>query len=255
MERKLKLEAEAAREEKERFFNLPSADADFSHWSKAAQWFLGEAVALSFGKAPERVERGAVERYVQVSPFALEYSRRSFLVSRAQEAQELSNPVRPKDFIAWARRKEIGFPEELIRLVESLGGVVTDWRAKYLELEADFGKLDDDMNVIIAERDALEERVAELAAVGQGVDPKSPMVASGDTAAKVDRPFQTRERRTMLTIIAALCQYSKLDWVGRGTAQRIREETERLGAPVDDSTISNVLGQVGYALESRMKQG
>jgi hypothetical protein len=162
LERKLKLEAEAAREEKERFFNLPSADADFRHWSKVANWFLGEAVALSFGKAPERVERGAVEQYVQVSPFALEYSRRSFLVSRAQEAQELSNPVRPKDFIAWARRNEIDFPEELIRLVEILGGVVTDWRAKYLELEADFGKLDDDMNVIIAERDALKERVAEL---------------------------------------------------------------------------------------------
>ena len=79
MERKLKLEAEAAREEKERFFNLPSADADFPHWSKVAHWFLGEAVALSFGKAPERVERGAVERYVQAT-------------ERTSEGHRLSSP-------------------------------------------------------------------------------------------------------------------------------------------------------------------
>ena len=164
LERKLKSDARAAREEKERFFNLPSADADFPHWSKAALWFLGEAVALSFGKAPECVKRGAVEQYVQVSPFALEYSRRSFLVSRAQEAQELSNPVRPKDFIAWARRNEIDFPEELIRLVESLGGVVTDWKGKHDDLEVEFSKLNHEMGVIISERDALESRVAELEA-------------------------------------------------------------------------------------------
>lgn len=253
MERKLKLEAEAAREEKERFFNLPSADADFPHWSKVAHWFLGEAVALSFGKAPERVERGAVEQYVQVSPFALEYSRYSFLVSRAQEAQELSNPVRPKDFIAWARRNEIGFPEELIRLVESRCGAIADWKGKYDDLEAEFSKLNNEMGVIISERDALEERVAELAAAGQGVDPKSPTIARGDKPANVDRPFGARERRTMLTIIAALCQYCKLDRGGRGTAKRICEETENLGAPVDDFTISNVLHQIGDALESRMK--
>ena len=43
------------REERERFFNLPEASADYDHWSKAAHWTLDEAIALSFGRAPEVV--------------------------------------------------------------------------------------------------------------------------------------------------------------------------------------------------------
>ena len=49
------LAAKAEGEERARFFNQPSANADFDHWSKAAHWTLDEAVALSMGKAPERV--------------------------------------------------------------------------------------------------------------------------------------------------------------------------------------------------------
>src|SRR5262249_33105390 len=47
------LTAKAEREERERFFNQPYAKADFAHWSKATYWTLDEAMALSFGKAPE----------------------------------------------------------------------------------------------------------------------------------------------------------------------------------------------------------
>jgi len=48
-------EAWVKREQEEQalFFHQPWANADFSHWSKAADWRLDEAIALSFGKAPE----------------------------------------------------------------------------------------------------------------------------------------------------------------------------------------------------------
>ena len=52
-ERKKKL----AEEDQERFFNQPSADADFDYWSKMAHWTLDEAVALSFGKSPAVVNK------------------------------------------------------------------------------------------------------------------------------------------------------------------------------------------------------
>ncbi len=71
--------------------------------------------------------------------------------------------------------------------------------------------------------------------------------------AKVDRPITTRARRTLLTIIAALSEHAKIDLKARGTAQRIREATETLGAPVDDDTILNALKEIPDALESRMK--
>jgi hypothetical protein len=42
------LRAKAEQDERERFFNQPWANADFTHWSKAAHWTLDEAIALSF---------------------------------------------------------------------------------------------------------------------------------------------------------------------------------------------------------------
>jgi hypothetical protein len=69
----------------------------------------------------------------------------------------------------------------------------------------------------------------------------------------VDAPIPTRTKRTMLTIIAALCALAKIKYQERGAAQRIKEGAERLGAPIDDETIINILKQIDDALDSRMK--
>jgi len=46
------LAAKAEREEQQRFFNRPDANADFIHWAKMTYWTLDEALALTFGKSP-----------------------------------------------------------------------------------------------------------------------------------------------------------------------------------------------------------
>jgi hypothetical protein len=74
-----------------------------------------------------------------------------------------------------------------------------------------------------------------------------------DQEPKVDRPLTTRQRRTLLTIVAALCKQVGVDPQARGAAQRIKEITEALGAPVDDGTIANLLAEIPDALEVRMK--
>lgn len=71
--------------------------------------------------------------------------------------------------------------------------------------------------------------------------------------AKVDRPLTTRQRRTFLTVIAAMCKYEGFDPQGRGTAQRIMEMTDDIGAHVDDGTIAKILSEIPDALETRMK--
>ena len=71
--------------------------------------------------------------------------------------------------------------------------------------------------------------------------------------AKVDRPISTRARRTMLTIIAALCKQAKIDYQKRGAAIDIKKATERIEAPVDDETIRKLLEEIEYAVDSRMK--
>jgi len=69
----------------------------------------------------------------------------------------------------------------------------------------------------------------------------------------VDRPLRTRERRTLLTIIAALCKHSDINYEIRGAAQRIKNATELLGAPIDDGTIEKVIKEIPDALETRTK--
>jgi hypothetical protein len=71
--------------------------------------------------------------------------------------------------------------------------------------------------------------------------------------AKVDRPLHTRQRRTLLTIIAALCEAANIDHTKRGASQRIRSKTELVGAPIDDGTIIKLLEEIPDALETRMK--
>jgi hypothetical protein len=70
---------------------------------------------------------------------------------------------------------------------------------------------------------------------------------------KTDRPLTTRQRRTLLTMIAALCDYAGIDPQTRGVAQRIKVMTESIGTPVDDETIKKILAEIPDAIESRMK--
>lgn len=92
--------------------------------------------------------------------------------------------------------------------------------------------------VVIAENLRLKEQINHMKA-GQ--------------PAKVDRPLHVRQRRTLLTIIAAFCEHAGLDPSGRGTAQRIKEMTDNLGTPIDDGTIAKLLAEIPDALESRLK--
>lgn len=69
----------------------------------------------------------------------------------------------------------------------------------------------------------------------------------------LDRPLHTRERRTLLVVIAALCDLAKITPGSYGAAKRVAGATDRIGAPVDDSTIGAIFKQIPEALEARMK--
>lgn len=66
-------------------------------------------------------------------------------------------------------------------------------------------------------------------------------------------PLKTQERNTLLTIIAALCDYSAIKHQERGAASQIAKMTEEIGASVTDDTVRKVLARIPGALETRMK--
>ena len=122
------------REERESFFNLPHANADYDHWSKTAHWTLDEAIALSFGRAPEVVRWDQLQKFSSLgSPFVAQYARRRDLAVRAVAWKQLFDPVLPGIFLAWAKRTDIAVPAELIEAVQKRGVQVADWKALYDE--------------------------------------------------------------------------------------------------------------------------
>lgn len=68
-----------------------------------------------------------------------------------------------------------------------------------------------------------------------------------------NKPITAVERNTLLTIIAALCDYSAIKFDDRGAANQIARMTEEIGAAVSDDTVRRWLKQIPDALESRKK--
>src|SRR5512132_1732264 len=118
-ETRRKRRARAEAKEHSRFFNRPSADADFVHWSKTAYWTIDEGVALLLGKAPETVYWESVRDYAEVSPFVRQYAQIRDLAMRARESGQLALGTEPRAFLEWAKRTGIEYPSELEEQVMS----------------------------------------------------------------------------------------------------------------------------------------
>lgn len=99
-----------------------------------------------------------------------------------------------------------------------------------------------------AERDALKVRLDKAAEVWRNQKERIEELEE-----KAERPVSTSQRRTLLTIIAALCDYSEIDPQARGAGQRIAEMTQKTGAPITAETIKKYLDEIPDATESRMK--
>ncbi len=68
-----------------------------------------------------------------------------------------------------------------------------------------------------------------------------------------DKPLTTRERNGLLTVIAALCDYSDIKPSEHGAAARISRLTDDIGAPLGAAAIKKYLDDIPQALESKRK--
>lgn len=134
----LKLKSE--QEENARFFNQAYANADFVHWSKAAHWTLDEAIALSFGKAPNIVNWGKVNPLTNISKFAIDYANRRDLALRAIPWKKLYDPVLPSIFLSWAKELQLEIPAALIAEVEKMGGSAINWYEEYQKQKKEYSE-------------------------------------------------------------------------------------------------------------------
>jgi hypothetical protein len=239
----------ATRDEQTRFFHQPHANADFDHWSKAAHWTIDEAIALSFGKAPEHVTWDKIKPVVQISAFAAQYARRRDLATRAVAGRQLFDPVLPTIFVDWAERLELGLPDELTAAVRARASHATDWKElfkqskqanekseaqwsrMFSECRASLEKNHKDWRTLSGQKDelirSLEERVRQV------------QTQSSDAPAK-QKELSTRERDSLLklTIGMAVLGYGFDPKAERSPqVQEIADDLARAGVSLDADTV------------------
>ena len=157
---KIKLNFEL--KERSRFFNLPNANANFEHWSKAAHWSLDEAIALSFGKDPNIVNWVKVKPLTDVSKFARDYASRRDLALRAVPWKKLYDPMPPSIFLSWSKELQLEIPAALITEVEKMGGTATNWLEKYQEIERKYQKQSKELSALETNTKALNAKFNEV---------------------------------------------------------------------------------------------
>jgi len=87
----------------------------------------------------------------------------------------------------------------------------------------------------------------------RGIADMKPITEPSDSAPATGNALKTTERNTLLTIIAALCDYSAINLKAHGTAAQIARLTEEFGASVSQETVRRTLARIPEALLSRSK--
>jgi hypothetical protein len=233
------------------FFNLPTADADFDYWSKAAYWTLDEANALSFGKNPTIVNWAAVERYTkryydknqferEPSSFALEYGRRRELISRAKTFGQLFEPAVPTFFFGWLEQNQFSFPNGLKELVVARGGKVGSWKLAYEALEK---ANNENIQAYNALKTEAQTRIAEANTIIESLREELNLLKERISLASSPLPeptLTTRERETLLKLIIgmAIGGYSYDPKASKNPSiTDIISDLESLGLEVSDDTL------------------
>ena len=109
-----------------------------------------------------------------------------------------------------------------------------------------------------ADRDALKARVDkaeewEKAMIAEKSDLQG-QIASLAAQTKEADPIDTRERNTLLTIIAALCKEANIDYTKPAKAAGLIQSTAaKMGVSIGETTIEGHLKKIPDALATRMK--
>jgi hypothetical protein len=196
--------AKAELEERQRFFNQPAASADFDHWSRCAHWTLDEAIALSFGKAPERVNWRRVEPFVNVSDFALAYQRRRDLAVRAVAWDQLFDPVLPGIFLAWAKRSQLDVSSQLQAAVAARGIQVADWKTLYDNQKAAYDELRSGFDEIRRMNAEKSEMIQALKSQLQELNAREEARVRDNGGGGSEKSLGARERDSLLKLIIGM---------------------------------------------------
>ena len=191
--------------EEQRFYNRPSARADFDHYCKAAYWTLDECVALSFGKNPKQVNWKTVQPCIWTSPFAQAYEKLRDLTSRAKGAGQLFDPVGPSIYLVWAKEHKIALCDELVSQAMNSGLSLKSWNDLFEQQKAQSEAVLQKRNMEVEElKGALRDARSESEALRQNQAANQANSHTNDS----DKRLGTKERDSLLKLVMG-CPSSK----------------------------------------------
>jgi hypothetical protein len=121
---------------------------DYKYWSQISGWTVAEAAALLLDIDPDCVP----EKSDEVGTPGWQYWRLFRLLDRAWKMDELSSPMTPREFLAWASSNGLKPPGQLEMTVRA-GKPHRNWQTRYRAMRRERDRLLDEV-------EALNEQVA-----------------------------------------------------------------------------------------------
>jgi hypothetical protein len=229
---------------------------DFSHWNMALDFSLFEVACLACGIEPNEnvndprvksIERLLNDAYLRCRTTCwsiLQQNDRDLLDGKEQtypayyaDAFESWSELPSRD-VRWSFAEALKDPEncELISMHED---------------RMRFGR--DDLEVYFKDCD-FEPSVILYDAIRRPTSQNSADASNSREGKSIEYPLATRERNTLLTMIAILCKESKMDYTKPAkTAALMKDMAARMGLEIGETTIEQHLKKIPDAIGSRMK--
>jgi len=230
-------------EEAQRFYNLPSATADFDHYCKAAYWTLDECVALSFGKDPKQVNWESVRPHLRASPFAQRYEKLRDLTLRAKSVGQLFDRTLPSVYLAWAKEHKIALDDELLEHAVNSGISLKGWQNLYNEKNAQLADLHEQYSRQV---EGLKKSLREAESQIEALQEQQSANQASEPASESEKSLGTKERDSLLKLVGGMAVrgYSFDPRQSRNDAtSEIRDDLQALGLGMNDDTIRKYVKQ------------
>lgn len=153
-------------------------------WANLSSWTLAEAAILTENREPKQfISPDAGRSLLEVGENVEHYRYVQEHIKRAIQAGELTDPVQPAIYVAWAKTRDLDFPEPLAKLVPA--AVKAD--NQNTPLKEPKKPADKNYTALMRERNMLLKLFFCAAVDGYGYDPKA---ERSPTAKEMESAFE-----------------------------------------------------------------
>jgi hypothetical protein len=161
-----------------------AAQPTLKFWANLSRWTLSEASALTLNRDPKQFIDPAVGKgFLDNDPNIDQYHYVQEHMKRAVQAGELTDPVQPGVYVAWAQKRDLDFPEVLAKLVPA----ATQADNQNTPAKPAKKAADKNQTALMRERNTLLKLFFCAAVDGYGYDPKA---ERSPTAKEMESAFE-----------------------------------------------------------------